>query len=189
MLRGIIATRLALVDDDYSKELGLRFHEPKATEPDMKDAIAMAYARSYNALEEILREYRKSEFDEDRVRLLGALTCFKEDSLTALSLGLAFTGEVKKQDVSVMLLSAVRNPNAREITWNWLKINFEKLREFYGGTGNLSRMLLSVIPILGIGKVEEVKRFFVENRMPEAEKGIEAGLEKLEVYNRLTKSL
>jgi len=41
--------------------------------------------------------------------------------------------------------------------------------------------------ILGIGRVEEVKRFFEENRIPEAEKGIEAGIEKLKIYDRLVK--
>jgi len=41
--------------------------------------------------------------------------------------------------------------------------------------------------ILGICRVEEVERFFEENRILEAEKGIEAGIEKLKIYDRLVK--
>jgi tricorn protease interacting factor F2/3 len=59
------------------------------------------------------------------------------------------------------------------------------LREVYEGTGDLSRLLQSSIPILGIGRVEEVERYFNENRVPEAQNGIRAGLEKLRIYKRL----
>jgi tricorn protease interacting factor F2/3 len=189
MLRGIIATRLAMIDKSYGKKLGLRFHELDQTEPNMKDAVAIAYARAYSAFEEIISKYRASESDEDKVRLLTALACFREESLTALSLGLALSGDVKRQDVSTILLTASRNPNAREITWKWLKLNFEKLRKFYEGTGNLSRILLSAIPMLGIGKVEETNTFFEQNMAPEAEKGIKAGLERLKIYDKFVKRL
>ena len=42
MLRGIVAGRLAMVDDAYSRELGARFLNYDAVEPDMRDAVALA---------------------------------------------------------------------------------------------------------------------------------------------------
>jgi tricorn protease interacting factor F2/3 len=62
------------------------------------------------------------------------------------------------------------------------------LREVYEGTGDLSRLLQSCIPILGIGRIEEVERYFSENGVPEAQNGINAGLEKLKIYRRLVNS-
>ena len=185
ILRGIMAGRLAMVDEAYAKGLGTRFHDYEKVEPDMRGAVAIAYARAFSNFEQIVTRYRKSLSDEERTRLLNAMTSFKETSLVALSLGLALSGEVKRQDVGSMILAAATNPDARDLAWIWLKVNIGRLLKLYEGTGRLSRILLSVIPLLGIGRVEEVERFFEENRIPEAEKGIEAGIEKLKIYDRL----
>jgi tricorn protease interacting factor F2/3 len=189
ILRGIMAGRLAMVDEAYAKDLGTKFHEYEKVEPDMREAVAIAYARAFSNFEEIVSRYRKSLSDEGRTRLLDAMTSFKETSLVALSLGLALSGEVKRQDVGSMILVAAANPDARDLTWIWLKVNIGRLLKLYEGTGRLSRILLSVIPILGIGRVEEVEKFFEENKIPEAEKGIEAGIEKLKIYGRLVENV
>jgi len=189
ILRGIMAGRLAMVDEAYAKELGARFHDYEKVEPDMRAAVALAYARAFSNFEQIVGQYRKSLSDEERTRLLDAMASFKETSLVALSLGLALSGEVKRQDIGSMILSAAANPDARDLAWIWLKVNIGRLLKLYEGTGRLSRILLSVIPILGVGRVEEVERFFEENKIPEAEKGIEAGIEKLKIYDRLVENV
>ncbi len=189
MLRGIMAGRLAMIDDGFAKELGSSFKDYEKVRPDMKDAVAIAYARAYNDFEGIVKKYRGFVSDEDRIRMLSSLMSFKEKPLVALSLGFALSGEVKRQDVRTLILMATRNPDARDVVWMWLKVNIETLRKLYEGTGTLSRVLLAIIPILGIGRVKEVEKFFEENRIPEAEKGIEAGLEKLKIYDRLVKSI
>lgn len=189
VLRGIIARRLAMVDDGYAKELGSQFIDYDKVEPDMKEAVAVAFARAYGNFEMILRKYGDSDSDEERIRLLGSMMSFKETSLVALSFGLALGGEVKRQDVSTMIVAASGNPDARGLTWMWIKVNMGRLTKLYEGTGTLSRILMWVIPTLGIGRVEEVERFFEENRIPEAEKGIRAGLETLRIYDKLAKNI
>ena len=189
MLRGIMAARLAMVDEGYAKELGSRFHDYDEIEPDMKEAVAIAYARACSNFDEIVKKYRESRSDEERIRLLSSMMSFKETSQVALSLGLALSGRVKRQDIGTMLLAAIGNPDARDTAWMWVKTNMGRLRELYEGTGRLSRILLSIIPVLGIGRVEEVKNYFEENRIPEAENGIVAALEKLEIYDRAVKNM
>jgi tricorn protease interacting factor F2/3 len=92
---------------------------------------------------------------------------------------------VKKQDQVILISATIRNPYAKDTTWKWLKSNMPHLRGVYEATGDLSRLLQSCIPILGIGRVEEVEKYFNENRVPEAQNGIKAGLEKLRIYQRL----
>jgi tricorn protease interacting factor F2/3 len=189
MLRGIFANRLAMLDESYAKELSSRFRDCKNVEPDMKDAVATAYARTYSDFETIVKNYRESVSNEERVRLLGAMMSFKDPSLIALSLGFTLSGEVKRQDTGTVILASLRNPDARSLTWTWLKVNMERLRKLFEGTGKYSQILLSAIPILGIGKVEETEKFFEKNRIFEAEKGIEAGLEKLKIYDDLVRKI
>jgi hypothetical protein len=96
-------------------------------------------------------------------------------------------GEVKKQDQMTLILATTRNPYARETAW--IKSRMAHLREVYKGTGDISRLLQSSILILGIGRVEEVEGYFEENRIPEAQNGINAGLEKLNIYQRLVNNI
>ncbi|MGB9023437.1 MAG: M1 family metallopeptidase, partial [Candidatus Bathyarchaeia archaeon] len=67
MMRGIIAARLAMIDDDYAAELGSRFSDYENVEADMKGAVAIGYARAYGSFEEIAEKYRESTSDEEKV--------------------------------------------------------------------------------------------------------------------------
>ena len=188
MLQGIFANRLAMLDESYAKELASSFHDYDKIDPNMKDAVATAYARTYSDFESIVKKYRESASDEERVRLLGAMMSFKDASMIALSLGFALGGEVKRQDIGTMILGSLRNPDARSLTWTWLKVNMDRLKKLFEGTETLSRILISAIPILGIGRVEEAEKFFEENRVG-LENSIEAGLEKLKIYDNLVRKI
>ena len=102
-----------------------------------------------------------------------------------MSLGLAFTGDVKKQDVLSMPLYSLQNPESRDILWIWFKTNVERLGKLLEGTGYLSHLLRRVIPIVGIGRQEEVWRFFKQHTLD----GADAAIERLMVYDRLAKGI
>jgi tricorn protease interacting factor F2/3 len=189
VLREAVASRLTLVDDSYSRELATKFKDYDTVPPDMKQAVALAYARSTEDYDSLLAAYRKSGSDEDKNRILTAMTAFTTASLVNQTLDFTLTTEVKRQDTRLILAAATRNPDARNITWKWLQDNIGKLKERYEGTGILSGTFLSIIPILGIGRVEEMKTFFTHHKIPDAGVGISAGLERLLVYDRLARTL
>jgi len=181
LLRGVVSGRLAFVDNDYAKENASRFQTYDGVEPDMKQGMIVAYARTTGDFEGVLKNYKSRSSEEEKARFLGGLTSFKEPSLVSRALNLASAGEVKKQHVQNLIVGVTRNPDARNATWNWLSTNLEWVRKLYEGTGVLSRYLTGGIPYFGIGRAEEVKKFFARNKPPEAGRGIEAGLEKLQI--------
>jgi len=185
MLHGIVARRLAIVDDEYASLLATRFRDYESVEPDMKEAVAVGYARACGDLELILERYRASTSDEERVTLLESMSMFKDPRLLSKTLEIALSGEVKKQDVISVVLAVTRNPDGRQTAWEWIRTNLPKLRQLSEGTGDLSLFFQASIPILGIRRVEEFERFFGENTIPEAVNGINAGLEKLGIYQKL----
>ncbi|MFQ6011445.1 MAG: M1 family metallopeptidase [Nitrososphaerales archaeon] len=189
MLRGIMMGRLAMVDEGYARSLGSKMEEYDSVEVDARSAVAVAYARSSGNFDELEKRYTESRGDEERSRFLRALMSFKDSRLVSKSFEMAFTKKVKRQDVTTMIMSAARNREAREIAWNWIKSNYDKLRKLHQGTGGMSRLALAIIPILGIGRIEEMEKFFLENSFPEAEKGVEAGMERLRIYDRFVKSI
>jgi tricorn protease interacting factor F2/3 len=188
MFRGVVAKRLSMVDDNYAAELGSRFANLGEVEPNMKEAVLVAYARASADFDSILARYRGSSSDEEKIWLINSMMSFKDPALVRRSFELAATGEVKRQDVMNMLTAATSNPDARDVAWEWLKTNLGKLNDLYKGTGVLARVFTSIIPILGLCRSKEIEDFFKENPLPEADSGINAGIERLHVYDRLARS-
>jgi tricorn protease interacting factor F2/3 len=189
ILRGLVAGRLTLVDEPYAAEIAGKFTEYEKVEPDMKQAVLLACARTTSDYDNLLKGYRESVSDEDRVRFLNAMTAFRNDALIKRTLEFALSGEVKRQDIRTVILAAAEKPEAKNVTWVWLQSNLEKLRSLYENTGIISATLLSLIPILGIGRVYEIEEYFNRHKIPEANVGITAGLEKLRSYDRLVSSI
>jgi aminopeptidase N len=165
------------------------FKEYGKLDPNMRLAVAVAYARSTNNIENIVDEYRKSSSDEDKVKLLSAMTVFSDERLVERSLNFILSGEVKRQDIIGAVSGAVENSDARTMVWGWLKSKFPQLQELYRGTGLLSLHFEAIIPILCAGRVSEAEGFFAEHMIPDAETGIKVGLERLHAYDRLAKEI
>ncbi len=181
LLRGVMSGRLALVDEDYARETATKFKDYEKAEPDMKAAIVAAYARSKGDFDTVIKNYKSRSSEEEKTRFLGGLVSYKDSSLVSRALGLAGSEEIRKQHVQSLLLGASRNPDARDATWSWVSKNIDWLRKIYEGVGTLSRLLTATIPLFGIGRAEELKRFFATNKIPEAGMGIEAGMERLKI--------
>jgi len=169
--------------------LARKFNDYGKTPPEMRLAVATAYARSTNDLEGLKRKYRESDSDEDRIKILQSMTTFGNEVLVKKTLDFAISGQVKRQDVISVVTAATKNPQVRDMAWEWLKSNIGKLQELYHGTGLLSGVLMSIIPVLCVGHVSEAEDFFAKHPIAEAEAGIKVGLEKLHVYDRLVRSI
>jgi tricorn protease interacting factor F2/3 len=189
VLRGTMASRLALHDMEYTRELASRFNEYEGAEPDMKQAMVVAHARASGDFEGLLSNYKNRPSEEEKSRFLVGLTSFSQPSLNSRALDLASSGETKKHHVGTLLGSAARNPDAQAVTWNWITGNFEWLRGIYEGTGVLSAYMTYVLPILGIDRTEEVTKFFAQHKAPETTKGVEAGLERLRINQAFLKRI
>ena len=194
-LRGIMAERLARVDNAYAKELGSGFTNYDKISPDMKQATAVAYARSTEDYDTVHKMYKSARSEEDKVRFLTALTSFEDSSLVARTLNLALSDEVKKENVLPMLGIRKENPGLRENpdakmpTWDWLTSNFDWLRQVHKGTGLVSRWLHLAIPFFGQGRVSEVEQYFQKNRPKDVHMGIDVGLEKLRIYDNFVRRI
>jgi tricorn protease interacting factor F2/3 len=189
VLRGSMSSRLALLDTEYAKELASKFNDYASAEPDMKQAMVVAHARSSGDFEGLFENYKNRPSEEEKSRFLVGLTSFSKSSLNARAMDFASSGEIKKQHVGTLLGSATRNPEARMVTWNWIAKNFDWLRGIYEGTGVVSRYLTYMLPILGIDRTEEVTTFFAQHKAPEIANGVEAGLEKLRINQAFLKRL
>jgi len=187
ILHGTVAARLVLVDHEYASDLAEDFKRYKTIAPEMRSAVAIAYARTTKDFQGLVNAFRESESDEEKDRFLGAMSNLPDETLVQQTIDLALSGEVKRQDVIFVIASCARNPQAKDITWNCIRSNLGKLQALYQSTGLLSSILLAIIPFLGVGRVQEVEEFFRTHPVPDADVGIKAGLERLWAYDRLVR--
>jgi tricorn protease interacting factor F2/3 len=185
LVRGVVAARLALMDDSYAKEQGGKIKDLANVEPDMKRPAVIGYARSSSDYDGLMSGFKKSTTDEERLRYLEGLASFKRPDLVGKALGFSLSPEVKKQDVRNMVLYATSNADVRNATWQWFKTNIEKLDKMYEGTAQLSAIMRAYISIVGIGHVDDAESLFRQHPLPAAD----ATLEKLKIYDRLARNI
>ena len=186
LLKGIIALRLAILDDVYAREAGTKFKHLADVEPDMKRSVIVGYARSSNDYDGLLDAYKKSITDEDRLRYLEGLASFKRPDLVRKVQDFAMGGNVKRQDIGRGLLQfASSNPDAHAVTWEWFRDNIEKLDKMYEGTATLSAYMRMYISIIGVGRVREVEKLFSEHKLA----GADSTLERLKIHDRLANEI
>ncbi len=186
LLKGIVALRLAILDDAYAREVGTKFKHLADVEPDMKRSVIVGYARSSNDYDGLLDAYKKSTTDEDRLRYLEGLASFKQPNLVRKVQDFAMAGNVKRQDIGRGLLQfASSNPDAHAVTWEWFRDNIEKLDKMYEGTATLSAYMRLYISVIGVGRVREVEKLFSEHKLA----GADATLERLKIHDRLANEI
>ncbi|BBD73217.1 leucyl aminopeptidase [Sulfodiicoccus acidiphilus] len=186
LYRGILARRLAVVDDSYGTKVAALAESYWSVEPEMRQAVLNGLAlHSTRPFGRLLQLYREAKTDEERTRILTAMLTTDKQVDLALALGFLLSGEVKRQDAGRLVQVAAVNPWGRDVTWEWLRANFPALRRLYHATGILGRIMSGSLPYLGLGRVEEVERWATSLNVPEASVGIRVGLELLKVYQRL----
>ncbi|MCG3108337.1 Leucyl aminopeptidase [Metallosphaera sp. J1] len=182
-----LAMNLSKMDHEFAKSLSAQFAQYEQLDGDLKSAVAVAYAVSSGpkVLDQLLTLYKQSKFDEDKTRLLNAMLSMNSPHSVVNVLSMVFTGEMKKQDIIRSLQYSLFYPGVRDAVWEWIKIHARKVAEIYQGTGIFGRVMADVIPLLGVGRVEEVEKFFEANPIRGSEKGIKQGIEILKAVSRI----
>jgi tricorn protease interacting factor F2/3 len=189
ILRGRIAAGLASEDKNFAQTLSQRFVDYDREDPNLRTAIAIAFAvqngeKSFSQLVSIMK---KMANEGDVIKLFAAITSYHEPELVGRALDFCLSGQLSRADSLYAIAYATRNPFARQVTWEWVKKNLETLRELFQGTPTVSFILQEVVSRAGIGREEEVKQYFQDRKIEEADKGISKGLELLEINSDLVR--
>ncbi len=123
---------------------------------------------------------KKSDLQEEKVRILRALTRFRDASVVKQVLDFALSGEVRAQDTYVILAGFGSNPSGRHAAWNFVKKNWKTLVNRYsgGGVSMLGRIMEGATAgYSSPDALTEVKKFFKANPIPGTERTVKQTLE------------
>lgn len=191
LLRGRLATGLALVDGKFAKDLAERFGDYDELDPNLRTAVAVSFAQTMGpaAFVPLVDKMKRLGSEADVIKIYAALTSFKEDRLIEKTLDLSISGEISRADSLYAIIDAAANPYTRKTTWEWVKRNLDVFRELFQGTPYVSHLLQEVISRTGIGNEKEVIDYAATLNIREGDKGIRKGLELLDIYSSLKSRL
>jgi len=182
-----IAAGRVRVDVDYARQLSDLFIEWDRVPPDVRTAVAVARARAAGAVgyRELRRALEGFPRERDQLTLEQALAWTSEPDLVIETMERASSGAVNRGFVHLVLRNAASNPVARPQLWAWMRERLPRLEELFRGSGILTLALERSIPVLGLGRGDEVREYFRTHPFPEGARGVAKGLERLTILERL----
>ncbi|MFW9992091.1 MAG: M1 family metallopeptidase [Candidatus Odinarchaeota archaeon] len=124
----------------------------------------------------------------EKIYIIISMGHFKDKDLLLKALDVVFE-KVPNNNRVYAVTNMANNPLAIKFAWEWFKENQEKLEKLH--PTHLESVIANLIPVAGIGKETEVKKFF-ENYLKNPEKEsakdtIKMALETLKINSRLRK--
>ncbi len=187
VLRERLSVLLALGDDGVARELSDRFPVWDRTDPNLRGAVAIGYAREKGP-EAVgpLQERILHASDQEEVRRLAAgLMALQDPGLLGGALDWAISGPVGRGQILSLVGAAAWNVPGRSALWTWLRGHQKFLDELDAGSGILSRTLENLLPLVGLGQEERVRRDLKDQPFLYGAKGTREGLEQLAHFSRL----
>lgn len=125
--------------------------------------------------------HSKSTLSEEKVRLLIALSRFKNKDLLAETLSRSMDSQyVRSQDTVIAVASVARNRFGRDLAWEFLKSNWDEFDRRYGQGGFAITSLVAITgAFTNLDKAQEVEEFFKTHPAPSATRTIQQSLERI----------
>ena len=117
---------------------------------------------------------------EEKDRYGYALTSLKDKILIEKTLRFIMGNDVKTQDAPHLLASLWQNPFGRDLTWQFVKNNWDILLKKYGEGGHfLSRLLSPLGNHSDLKTLKDAQKFFAKNQAPGADRSLLQSYEKI----------
>ena len=153
-----------------------------AVHPDLRGVVfALAgQGGGQSAYDQLWDLEERTELQEEKVRLLLALTRFQEPGLLDETLERALSARVRTQDSITVVAGVAANPKGRDAAWEFVKANWAEFDRRYGGGGfGLMRLVSICSHFTSQERIDDIERFFAEHPAPAAERTIRQALERV----------
>ena len=154
----------------------------KHIHPDLRSAVYNTVAE--NGGEDEFKKlhflHNQANLQEEQRRLARAMANFKSKNEIVKYLKFVLSRHVRAQDAPLFLAVSLANPNARDLTWKFIKQNWNILLQRYGHGGHLlSRVIQPLWHYSTEEKAKEIEKFFRTHPAPGCQRTIAQILEKI----------
>ncbi len=125
--------------------------------------------------------YTDTPMHEEKERYGRALASFRNEKLLLKTLNFAISDKVKNQDAPFIVTAVWVNQYGKNITWKFIKENWEIIVKNFGEGGHfLSRLVSPLGNHTTVKDLKDIKKFFSKNIAPGADKTILQSYERIE---------
>lgn len=157
--------------------------EPEDIHPDLRGVVYGTAVRHGDAqtFDKLFSMHETSKNSEERVTLAAALTGFKQEELIKRALTLITSKSVRLQDAPYWIAYSFGNRHARDVTWQWLKENWDWLEAKLGNDLSFYRMPNYAARAYSDTKfLNEFKEFFDSHMSPAFDRPVKQAIETVE---------
>jgi len=171
LLRSVVLSNLGgcgdtSVNTEAKKRFDTYLKDEKSLSPDLKDVVFKLVMRSegeevYNSMVDLY--LKPNNTPEEKIRTLRCMGLTTKPELIKKTLEFDLnSGKVRDQDFYIPIVSCASTPQGREITWDFVKKNWETIHKRFGNAPFLLGRILeyTVSDFTNEGKAKEIEEFF-----------------------------
>ena len=185
-LRESVTRDRILLDSEFAGELARKFPQFDQLNPDIRQAVAIAYAqvRGSAVAEELWNRLQAGD-DAAQTQMARALGGFDDPAAVASTLDRVTRGDMPFSQALWTLFEAVRHPRSRPVIWSWFVEHGERYAQNFAGTSTLHLLMEGLVATEGTDHPKETREYFAQHPIAGAERGIRKGLEYADLFARL----
>jgi puromycin-sensitive aminopeptidase len=155
---------------------------PAAIHPDLVPAIVsiLAHTGDHGRYEEFTERFRTATTPQEERRYLFSLAGFQQKALLERTLARTLSGNVRTQDAPFVVSAVMGNLNGRELAWNFVKTNWEKMDQLFPKQG-LRRMCGGIVSLAMPELERDVLAFFKSRKIDLGGKTLDQYFEQLRI--------
>lgn len=161
--------------------------DPSSLRPDIRGvAYSLVALDADRDLYETLWDMeKKATLQEEKRRLLGAVSRPRDPGLLQETLERSLSDDVRSQDTPLVIISVAANRFGRDLAWDFVKENWSEFDRRYGKGGFMIMRLVSITETFTtLERADEVEAFFEANPVAGAQRTVQQALESIRLNAR-----
>lgn len=180
LLRSIVLSAASVYGVKKVVDHAKRMFKIGGIHPDVRGFVYGTYARhgGEQAYKKFVSMYKKETLHEEKNRIAGALTHFRDTTLLSKTLEFALSKDVRVQDAPSIIAGVWMNSHGRDMAWKFVKKNWKELMKRYGMGGHTLSRVVKPAGLFSTEKyAKDIEKFFKSHAHPGAERTVTQAVE------------
>lgn len=180
LLRSMVLYKLGSFGDQQTIQKAQKLFGSNI-DPDLRGVVYNLIAENGDTAEfnTLVSMYKKEDNQQEKDRIGRALGLFSSKTLLQKTLDFSLSKHVRFQNSLQIIASVWGNPKGRYLAWEFVKKNWNLLKERYAGGHYFTRVFGPASEFTKVSDAKEIEKFVRKNPVPEAKRTIAQALEQI----------
>ncbi len=181
LLRGMVLHKLGFFGDEDTIRKAQELFKKGKIDPDLR-SITYNLVAENGGLEEfkaLVKMYKKEDNQQEKERIGRSLGYFRSKKFLQNTLDFSISKHVRFQNSLQIIASVWSNPLGRHLVWEFVKGNWEFLKERYAGGHYFTRVFPPMGNFTKVSDAKDIENFIAKNPVPQAKRTIAQALEQI----------